>query len=283
LAILDAIAKLNGPANRPKLSARVGIDSGTVVVGAGAGKDADIFGDTPNIAAGVQAAAEPGSLLITDAVQRLVSGLFVIEEGRAHTLKGIERPVQLYRVIRPTGVRGHLHAAAAARTLTPFVGREDELRLLLSRWGRVRQGDGQAVMLVGEPGIGKSRLVHHFRYAIAGEQHVWLESAGDQLVQNTPFYAVAGMLPQWIGARANDSGGRLLESLLRSLEAAGLNAKQAVPLIAPQILSRRRANIPQRVRAKVLDSLRMRVFGEPDRKSRTDSASSSCAASLTCF
>ena len=129
LAILDAISKLNEDHARPKLAARVGIDSGAVVVGAGAGKEADVFGDTPNIAARVQAAAEPGTVLITDAVHRLVSGLFVVEDRGTPALKGIERPVQLYRVVQPSTVRGRLEAAAAARGLTPFVGREDELRL----------------------------------------------------------------------------------------------------------------------------------------------------------
>ena len=115
LAILDAISKLNEQPARPKLAARIGIDSGAVVVGAGAGKDADVFGDAPNIAARVQAAAEPGTVVITDATHRLVSGLFVVEDRGAQALKGIERPVQLYRVVRPSGVRGRFEAAAAAR------------------------------------------------------------------------------------------------------------------------------------------------------------------------
>src|SRR5207253_6663923 len=98
LAILEAVSKLNDHPARPKLAARVGIDSGTVVVGAGAGKDSDVFGDTPNIAARVQSAAEPGTVVITDAVHRLISGLFVVEDRGARALKGVERPVQLYEV-----------------------------------------------------------------------------------------------------------------------------------------------------------------------------------------
>src|SRR5258708_30543256 len=127
LAILDAISKLNEHHTRPKLSARIGIDSGAVVVGAGAGGDADVFGDTPNIAARVQAAAQPGTVVITDAAHRLISGLFVVQDRGTPVLKGIERPVQLYRVIQTSGVRRRLEAAAAPRGLTPFVGREDEL------------------------------------------------------------------------------------------------------------------------------------------------------------
>src|SRR5207244_6568456 len=141
----------------PKLAARVGIDSGAVVVGAGPGKEADVFGDTPNIAARVQSAAEPGTVVITDAVHRLVSGLFVVEDRGAHALKGIDRAVQLYRVVQPSGVRGRLEGAAAARGLTPFVGREDELRLLMNLWEHALEGEGQVALVVGESGMGKAR------------------------------------------------------------------------------------------------------------------------------
>jgi class 3 adenylate cyclase len=115
LELLDIISKLNqrsgtgfSLSSPVKLSARVGIDSGAVVVGAGAGKDVDVFGEAPNIAARVQAAAEPGAVLITNAVHRLVSGLFVVESRGASALKGIERPLELYKVVRSSGVRGGL-------------------------------------------------------------------------------------------------------------------------------------------------------------------------------
>jgi class 3 adenylate cyclase len=136
LAILDAVAKLNEQTRRHKLTTRVGIHSGAVVVGAGAGKDADVFGDAPNIAARVQEVGAPGTVVATEDTHRLVSGLFVVEALGTPALKGVERPLQLYRVIQPSGVRGRLEAAAAAGGLTPFVGSEDELRSLMSRWER---------------------------------------------------------------------------------------------------------------------------------------------------
>jgi class 3 adenylate cyclase len=173
LAILDAISKLDESPAHPKLSARIGVDSGAVVVGAGAGKDTDVFGDTPNIAARVQTAAAPGTVLITAATHRLVSGLFVVEDRGAQTLKGVERPVQLYQVVQPSGVRGRLEAAAAIRGLTPFVGREDELRLLMNRWERALDDEGQVALIIGEAGIGKSRLVQRFHEQIAGTPHIW--------------------------------------------------------------------------------------------------------------
>ena len=233
LAILDAIRKLNEHPAHPKLSARVGIDSGAVVVGAGAGKDADVFGDTPNIAARVQAAAEPGTVVITDAVHRLISGLFVVEDRGAQALKGIERPVQLYRVVQPSGVRGRLEAAAAARGLTPFVGREDELRLLMSRWERALEGEGQVALIIGEAGIGKSRLVQRFHEQIAGTPHTWVEAAAGAFFQNTPFYAVTEMLRELLAWRGDESAEEQLAQLETRLELAGLKPAEALPLIAP--------------------------------------------------
>ena len=206
LAILDAIAKLNEQPGHAKLSVRVGIDSGPVVIGKGAGNDADVFGDTPNIAARVQAAAEPGTVAITDATQRLVAGLFVVEDRGAQALKGIEQPLQLYRVVRPSGVRGRFQAATAAGGLTPFVGREDELRSLMSRWERVLDGEGQVALIIGEAGIGKSRLVQRFHEQIAGTPHTWVEAGAGAFFQNTPFYPVTEMLRQVPRRRDHDRG-----------------------------------------------------------------------------
>jgi class 3 adenylate cyclase len=230
LAILDAIAKLNQQPGHAKLSARVGIDSGTVVIAKGASNEAEVFGDTPNIAARVEVAAEPGTVAISDATHRLVSGLFVVEDSGAQELKGIERPLQLYRVIRPSGVRGRFQAAAAAGGLTPFVGREDELRSLMSRWGRVLDGEGQVALIIGEAGIGKSRLLQRFHEQIAGAPHTWVEAGAGAFFQNTPFYPVTEMLRQFLGDAPTEDQLAQLES---RLTAAGLKTAEAIPLIAP--------------------------------------------------
>ena len=233
LAILQAITRLNGHPARPKLAARVGIDSGTVVVGAGAGKDTDVFGDTPNIAARVQSAAEPCMVVITDTVHRLVSGLFVVEDRGAQALKGIERPVQLYRVVQPSGVRGRFEATAAMRGLTRFVGREDELRLLMNRWERALEGEAQVALIIGEAGIGKSRLVQHFHELITGTPHTWVEAAAGAFFQNTPFYATTEMLRELLASRGDESAEEHLAQLETRLELAGLKPAEALPLIAP--------------------------------------------------
>ena len=233
LAILDAMSRLNEQAGQPKLAARVGIDSGAVVVGVGAGKDADVFGDTPNIAARVQEAAAPATVLVTEDTHRLISGLFVVEARGAPTLKGIERPLQLYRVIQPSGVRGRLQAAAAARGLTPFVGREDELRSLMNRWEQVLDGEGQVALIIGEAGIGKSRLVQRFHEQIAATPHTWVEAAAGAFFQNTPFYPVAEMLKQALGWRGDEPAEQQFSQLESALEAAGLKPPEAIPLLAP--------------------------------------------------
>ena len=156
LAIQRALVDLNARNTRsgvPELFARIGLDSGQVVVD-GTG---EVFGEAPNIAARVQAAAEPGSVQITGSVQRHVAGLFVVEEKGAHELKGVAQPLSLYRVIRASGGgrRG------GARALTPLVGREEELDLLSRRWERARRGEGQLALLVtNPPRIQVSEVLH---------------------------------------------------------------------------------------------------------------------------
>ncbi len=249
LAILDAIAKLNEDPAKPKLSARVGIDSGAVVVGVGAGTEADVFGDAPNIAARVQAVAEPGSVAITGATHRLVSGLFVVEERGAQTFKGLEQPVEICQVIRPSGMRGRFAAVAAVRGLTPFVGREDEVRLLMNRWERVKEGEGQVVVVMGEAGIGKSRLVRRFREQVASDSHTWIECATAPFFQNTPFYAVEEILQQSLQWEQRFAA--LEESL-----GAGGSAHTAAPSKMPSRSGQSAANLtPDQDRKRQLANL----------------------------
>jgi class 3 adenylate cyclase/tetratricopeptide (TPR) repeat protein len=230
LALLEGLDQLNRQTGHAKLSARIGIDSGPVVVGGGTGQEADVFGDAPNIAARVQAAAAPGTVSISEAAQRLVAGLFIVEALGAQTLKGIERPIELYRVVGPSGISSRLEAAAATGRLTPFVGRGDEVRLLLSRWERVNEGEGQVVTIIGEAGIGKSRLLQRFREEIADEPYTWLECATAPFFQNTPFYAAGQQSFHW---GTNQSAEQRLTALEASLASAGLDPYAAVPLIAP--------------------------------------------------
>jgi tetratricopeptide (TPR) repeat protein len=258
LAILEAIAALTPHTSGPNLSARVGIDSGAVVVGAGARAEIDVFGETPNIAARLQTAAAPDTVVISAATYRLIAGLFLIEDRGAQTLKGVDQPTQLYRVIEPANVRGRLGAIAASRGLTPFVGRESELHLLTNRWQRALDGEGQVVLMLGEAGIGKSRLVQQFHDRITGTRHTWIEAAAAPFYQNTPFYPITEALwhlvwDQGLNRFGNylrqlqsnqsrqDNGeipteelsGERLAQLQSRLLSAGLKPAEALPLIAP--------------------------------------------------
>jgi len=237
LAILEGVAALNQrdrQDSHPKLSARVGIDSGTVVIGRGGGNESEVFGDTANIASRVQSAADPDTVLVSTSANRLISGLFVVEERGAHQLKGIALPVELYRIVRLSGARSRL-AASAVHGLTPFIGRADEMGILWNRWERASAGEGQVVFIVGEAGIGKSRLVQQFRERLAGIPHTWNECSGASYFQHTPFYPIADMLQQGFAQRGNESDKAKTGQLEKDLELAGLKLVEAVPLIAPML------------------------------------------------
>jgi class 3 adenylate cyclase/predicted ATPase len=228
LTIQRALAEINAKNHgkgAPNLLARIGIESGPVVVEA----TGEVFGDAPNVAARVQAAAEPGCILITASVQRQVAGLFVAEEQGARELKGVVQPVQLFRIVRASGAgrRG------GARALTPFVGREEELGVLARRWERARAGEGQLVLTVGEPGLGKSRLIEEFHTRLAETPHTWVEWSASQLLQNTPLHPIAewGRLRFGVDAPTEQR----LADLENTLRLIGLDPAEHAPLLAPLV------------------------------------------------
>ena len=222
---LSDLNTMNAVKGVPQLSARIGIKSGPVVVEA----SGEVFGGAPNVAARVQAAAEPGSVLITLNVQRQVAGLFVAEELGARELKGVSNPVQLFRIIRASGGRRR----SGARALTPFVGREEELGLLTRRWERARAGEGQLVLIVGEPGLGKSRLLEEFHAGLAETPHTWVEWSASQLLQNTPLHPIVEWGRQRFGLDAPAE--QRLSDLDDTLRLIGLDPAEHAPLLAPLV------------------------------------------------
>ena len=228
LAIQRALAELNGEnadSGRPELAARIGIESGAVVVDAAG----EIFGDAPNVAARVQALAESGTVLITGRVQRQVAGLFVAEDRGAHALKGAPEPTTLFRIVRASGARRF-----GARALTPLVGREEELDLLRRRWERAARGAGQLALVVGEPGIGKSRLVQEFRAWLGETPHTFVEWSSSQLLQNTPLHPIAEWGRQRFGGAETPARERLAD-LENTLRLIGLDPAEHAPLLAPLV------------------------------------------------
>jgi hypothetical protein len=185
LSIQRALAEMNREhtgSSKPALKARIGIETGPVVLDA----SGEIYGDTPNIAARVQALAERGSILLTAGVQRQVAGLFVAEERGTHELKGVPKPVALFRLVRASGGGRR----AGQRHLTPLIGRDEEIAIFMRRWERAQRGDGQLVLIVGEPGLGKSRLIEEFHARLRETPHTWVEWSCSQLLQNTPLHPI---------------------------------------------------------------------------------------------
>ena len=131
------------------------------------------MGKPLNLAARLQAIAEPGTVVIAESTRRLVGELFALEDLGRHALKGFSAPVQAWRVTGEGAAESRFEALRGA-SLTPLVGRQQELTLLLDRWEQAKEGEGQVVLLAGEPGIGKSRLVQALRDRLAGEPHVHL-------------------------------------------------------------------------------------------------------------
>jgi class 3 adenylate cyclase len=159
LRLIEAVPKLSTNAGSP-LQVRVGIATGLVVVGdligAGAAQEQAVVGETPNLAARLQALAESGTVVIAASTQRLTSGLFEYRDLGTISVKGFNDPVQVWQVTGASAVESRFEALRTATT--PLVGRDEEIELLLRRWGQAKADDGQVVLISGEPGIGKSRI-----------------------------------------------------------------------------------------------------------------------------
>jgi hypothetical protein len=227
LSIQRALADLNrknARAGKPELVARIGLETGPAVVDAAG----EIYGDVTNIAARVQVLAEPGAVLITARVQRQVAGLFVAEERGTHMLKGVPEPTALFRLVRASGGGRR----AGQRHLTPLVGRDEEITMLMRRWERALQGNGQLVLIVGEPGIGKSRLIEEFHGRLRDTPHTWLEWSCSQLLQNTPLHPIAEAGRQRFGG-ADVSAERRFADLESTLAQLKLDPAENASLLAP--------------------------------------------------
>ena len=170
LQLCDTVKELNTPV---PLSVRIGIASGLVVVGdiigEGAAQESAVVGETPNLAARLQAIAEPDNVVISEATRRLVGGRFDLESLGLHSLKGIEKSVEVFKVISVRNVSRF--DAASEGSLNPIIGRDEELGIIMRRWQAAKEGNGQAVLLSADAGVGKSRIVRaiHDTLALAPE------------------------------------------------------------------------------------------------------------------
>ncbi len=201
LGIVEGISSLNPRLQAERgiqLAVRLGIHTGLVVVGEmGAGETRDamaIVGENANIAARVQATAETNSVVISAATYRLIQGFFDCKPLGARSLKGVSHPLELYQVLHESAARTRLDVQTIAG-LIPLVGRKQELALLLEGWERAKDGGGQVVLLSGEAGIGKSRLVEVLKEQVAADPRAWLTPCQcSPFYQNSPLYPMIDLL-----------------------------------------------------------------------------------------
>jgi class 3 adenylate cyclase/tetratricopeptide (TPR) repeat protein len=207
LRIVEDIKVVNqgiGKRLHAEVHVRVGLHTGLALigeVGQAGGRDRLVVGEAVNLAARIQTFAQVDTVLVSDATARLIEGYFELESLEAQTLKGFTRPVELYRVVRPTGARTKLEATARGK-LTPLIGRQAEQQTLTAAWSEVEEGADRAVLVRGEAGIGKSRIVHHFRHTTLAEGTVVLECFCSPLTQATAFAPLIEMIDARVVFRA---------------------------------------------------------------------------------
>ena len=234
LAMIDAVRHIERPDGLP-LETRVGIATGLVVVGdiigTGAAREQSIVGETPNLAARLQALAEPNTVLVSQSTYRLLGRSFDYDSRGDHALKGFDKPVPVWRVLREAVVASRF-AAARTASLGAFVGRAQEMGLMLDRWHLAQHGEGQAILLAGEAGMGKSRLVEALFERIGKEPHRRVVAQSSPYHSNTAFYPVMRQFEQAAGFAVEDSAAEKLDKLDALLAKTGTPAMPAAPLLA---------------------------------------------------
>jgi class 3 adenylate cyclase/predicted ATPase len=266
-AALDLVQAVDELTPRPELAlqVRVGIATGLVVVGdligEGAAKEQAVVGNTPNLAARLQELAQPGEVLISAVTRRLVGDLFECEDLEPQQLKGFADPVRISRV---RGLRTVDRFAALHASLGPLIGREQESALLIERWRRATEGEGHVVVLSGEPGVGKSRIVLALQEQLAGEDHGVVRYQCLPYHRNSRLHAVIEELEHTAGiGRDDDQAAKRakLEAHLAELDPKGTMTPLLAALLS--IPSEERGGAiplaPERRKAKTLDALVQRL------------------------
>lgn len=236
LEIVEALNQLGTDREHGvRLGVRIGVATGLVVVGdligEGAAEESVAMGETPNLAARLQVLAEPGSVVVAPSTRELAGGLFEYADQGAQELKGFPEPVRAWRVLRTSAAESRFDAARGRR-LTPLVGREGELDLLLGRWQRARAGDGQVVLLSGEAGIGKSRIAEALGERIAGEQHIRLRCQCSPYHGNSALYPFIQQLERAADLRRGDTVEQKLDKLEALLAKSAPHIREMAPLFA---------------------------------------------------
>jgi class 3 adenylate cyclase/predicted ATPase len=237
LGILEETGRLNARLERDKgveLAVRLGGHTGLVVVGemGGPGRyELIALGQTPNLAARLQEIAEPNTMVISAATHRLVRGFFACQVLGSRNFKGISRSVSAYRVLGESEAQSRLEVAAD-NGLTPLVGREQEIELLLERWQQARDGQGHVVVLSGEAGIGKSRLIRRVRERLAEERHTEWVCRCSPYHQHSALYPVIDLLQRMLRLQRDDSPEEKLRKLEEAFSPTAISLSEVIPLFA---------------------------------------------------
>src|SRR3954452_22092773 len=230
LEIVSGVTKISGPVT---LNCRVGVCSGPVIVGEIGGSGTwsmDAGGETPNIAARLQPLAAVNTVLIAESTRRLVWAAFDFEDIGLQRLKGLTEPLHVYSVLSANNTSSRFEAAHTG-SLTPLIGRSSELSLLLDRWLKVKEGDGQVILLSGIPGVGKSRLLHELKSHIQQEPHVLLHHQCSPYHSQSAFFPVIGQIEQAAQLTAREAEVDKIAKLTTYLPRSD-NSKEPVLLIA---------------------------------------------------
>jgi class 3 adenylate cyclase/tetratricopeptide (TPR) repeat protein len=233
LALVDRISGLELAAG--KLAIRIGIATGLVVVGdligTGDTRERNVVGETPNLAARLQSLAEPNTILIADRTRRLIGDLFECRSLGAVEVKGLHGSIPVWRVLR-LGTFESRFEALRATSLTALVGRRDEIDLLMRRWTQAKEGEGEVVLLSGEPGIGKSRLAAALQEELRAEPHATLRYFCSSHHLGTPLYPFIAQLERTAGFAREDSPEAKIDKLEALLSQSEAHSPEAAALLA---------------------------------------------------
>lgn len=263
-ASLSIAASLEGLAapDGTGMEMRVGIASGVVVagdvIGEGASEERSVLGDSPNLAARLQSLAPSNGIVISESTHRLIEGLFVCQDMGPQELKGISEPVSAYQVSGESDVNSRFEAISR-RGLTPLVGRIEEINLLLKRWEQSKDGDGQVVLLSGEAGVGKSRLMSAFQDHLSSEHHGKAYCFCSPFRQNTALYPIIGYFERILRFATEEDSAAKLDKIEAFLSDLDLSKETFAPILATVLempVEERYGPIelsPQQLRDRTLD------------------------------